>query len=161
MEMLSNGSRGDAVTALQRKLFAIGFNPGTIDGIFGPATDQAVRGYQEKKGLQVDGIAGPETFTSLGMMEAEKPAAVEAVRRPELTKDDVAPQAADVAPQAAPVEHKAPEPSVADGLRAAQRQAADETDAEAAAEMKAVENAPKGIRAKIAALREARRNRGR
>ncbi len=154
MEMLSNGSRGDAVTALQRKLFAMGFNPGTIDGIFGPNTDQAVRSYQEQKGLQVDGIAGPETFTSLGMMEAEKPAPVEAVRRPELTKDDVA-------PQAAPVEHEAPEPSAADGLRAAQRKAADETDAAAAAEKKAVEEAPKGFRAKIAALREARRNRDR
>ncbi len=160
MEMLSNGSRGDAVTALQRKLFAMGFNPGTIDGIFGSKTDQAVRDYQEKKGLQVDGIAGPETFTSLGMMEAEKPAAVEAVRRPELTKDDVAPQAAPVE-QAPPVEREAPEPSAADGLRAAQRKAADETDAAPAAEMKAVEEAPKGIRAKIAALREARRNRGR
>ena len=154
MEMLSNGSRGDAVTALQRKLFAMGFNPGTIDGIFGSNTDQAVRSYQEKKGLQVDGIAGPETFTSLGMMEAEQPAAVEAVRRPELTKDDVA-------PQAAPVEHEAPEPSAADGLRAAQRKAADEADAEAAAEMKTVEKAPKGFRAKIAALRGARRNRDR
>jgi len=154
MEMLSNGSRGDAVTALQRKLFAMGFNPGTIDGIFGPKTDQAVRSYQEKKGLQVDGIAGPETFTSLGMMDAEKPAAVEAVRRPELTKDDVA-------PQAPPVEREAPESSAADGLRAAQRQAADQSDAEAAAEKKAVEKAPKGIRAKIAALREARRDRDR
>ena len=159
MEMLSNGSRGDAVTALQRKLFAMGFNPGTIDGIFGSKTDQAVRDYQEKKGLQVDGIAGPETFTSLGMMEAEKSAPVEeapveAMRRPELTKDDVA-------PQAAPVEHEAPEPSVADGLRAAQRKAADETDAAAAAEMKAVEKAPKGFRAKIAGLRKARRNRDR
>ena len=69
MEMLSNGSSGDAVTALQRKLFAMGFDPGTIDGIFGPKTDQAVRSYQGQTGLQVDGIAGPETYTSLGMME--------------------------------------------------------------------------------------------
>jgi len=77
MEMLRSGSSGDAVLALQRKLWALGFDPGPTDGIFGPKTDDAVKRYQEDKGLQVDGIAGPETFTSLEMMEGEKAEATE------------------------------------------------------------------------------------
>ena len=37
------------------------------DGIFGPATERAVRAYQEKQGLTVDGIVGPETLKKLGV----------------------------------------------------------------------------------------------
>jgi peptidoglycan hydrolase-like protein with peptidoglycan-binding domain len=134
MEMLSNGSSGDAVTALQRKLFAFGFDPGTIDGIFGPKTDQAVRRYQEQKGLQVDGIAGPETFASLGMMSDEKPAAVETSAAPERP------------PMASA--------SAATGGIDAQRSTE-------AADDKPASPPSKGLRARMAARREARRNRGR
>jgi len=138
MEMLSNGSRGDDVTALQRKLFAMGFDPGTIDGIFGPKTDQAVRSYQGQTGLQVDGIAGPETYTSLGMMEGETPAAAEA----------------GAASQRPPM----PSASAATGGIDAQRSA---EQASEAAEDKAAGAPSKGLRARMAARREARRNRGR
>ena len=37
----------------------------TIDGIFGPATQTAVKNYQKKKGLLVDGIVGSATRYSL------------------------------------------------------------------------------------------------
>ncbi len=41
----------------------------TADGIFGAATDAALRQYQTDNGLSVDGIAGPDTFTAMGLHE--------------------------------------------------------------------------------------------
>ncbi len=69
MEMLRNGSSGDAVEALQKKLIGQGGNPGPVDGVFGPKTEEAVRRFQERSGLAADGIAGPNTFRALGMTE--------------------------------------------------------------------------------------------
>jgi peptidoglycan hydrolase-like protein with peptidoglycan-binding domain len=40
-------------------------NPGPIDGIFGPRTDEATRTFQTGHGLDVDGIIGPHTWTHL------------------------------------------------------------------------------------------------
>ena len=53
------GSRGTAVADLQRSLGV------TVDGIFGPQTDAAVRGFQLSQGLGVDGIVGPHTMGRL------------------------------------------------------------------------------------------------
>ncbi len=121
MEMLRSGSSGDAVTALQRKLWALGFDPGPIDGAFGPKTDDAVKRYQEEKGLQVDGIAGPETFTSLGMMEGEQVAATEVAQPVDVPDHDH--HQAD-----SPAETKAEDPASAapsgmDALRDAEKDA--------------------------------------
>ena len=54
-------SRGGGVSALQR---ALGVSP---DGVFGPQTQKALRGYQRSHGMTVDGIAGPQTRSRLGM----------------------------------------------------------------------------------------------
>ena len=72
--MLSNGSTGDAVKSLQENLETLGFNPGPIDGIFGPKTEAAVRGFQGSVKIQVDGIVGPETTGALkhAMVRAAK-----------------------------------------------------------------------------------------
>ena len=59
--MLKTGSKGDDVVALQQKLKAAGFDPGVIDGDFGPATAKALRSFQEKAGIAADGICGPQT----------------------------------------------------------------------------------------------------
>ena len=69
MEMLRSGSRGADVEALQKKLLAMGINPGDVDGVFGSKTDGAVRRFQERTDLEVDGIVGPKTFAALGMAE--------------------------------------------------------------------------------------------
>lgn len=67
MAMLKQGSKGEAVTALQKKLAAQGINPGPVDGVFGPKTEAAVKRYQERSGLTSDGIAGPKTLAALGL----------------------------------------------------------------------------------------------
>jgi peptidoglycan hydrolase-like protein with peptidoglycan-binding domain len=59
------GSRGPAVTDLQNKLKAAGFNPGASDGIFGPKTKAAVVAFQRAQGITVDGIVGPQTWGKL------------------------------------------------------------------------------------------------
>ena len=43
------------------KDFGPPYDPGPVDGIYGPATRRAVRQYQTDRGLGVDGIAGPIT----------------------------------------------------------------------------------------------------
>lgn len=59
--LLRIGSRGAAVLSLQRWLKERGFNPGALDGIFGPKTAGAVRAFQKAAGIKVDGIVGPQT----------------------------------------------------------------------------------------------------
>lgn len=65
METIKQGSRNkDAVLLLQTLLHEVGLL-GVVDGIFGPATDHAVKAFQALKGLVVDGIAGEKTWTCL------------------------------------------------------------------------------------------------
>lgn len=56
------GSRGDDVRWLQQVLRDRAGQQIAVDGIFGPATDQAVRNLQRFFGLTVDGIVGPNTW---------------------------------------------------------------------------------------------------
>lgn len=64
-DILKIGSRGSAVTDLQKKLTSKGFSTGGIDGIFGPATEKAVRAFQKSRGLYSDGIVGSATRKAL------------------------------------------------------------------------------------------------
>ncbi len=66
--VLQKGSKGEQVKALQRMLYAMGYQLGTknpVDGDFGAKTDAAVRAYQKDAGLTVDGIVGEKTWSSL------------------------------------------------------------------------------------------------
>ena len=64
---LEKGSKGDNVKALQTLLIGYGFDCGKYgaDGDFGLATDEAVKAYQKKNGLDVDGIVGKNTWNKL------------------------------------------------------------------------------------------------
>ncbi len=67
LRLRSPFQRGTDVKILQVLLkLADQFEPGPVDGIFGPRTDQAVRQFQSYYGLAVDGIVGPDTFWTLG-----------------------------------------------------------------------------------------------
>lgn len=61
------GSRGDEVRQIQTKLKSLGFFTGTIDGIYGTKTKNAVISFQRSCGLTADGIAGPKTLLYLGL----------------------------------------------------------------------------------------------
>lgn len=72
---LRQGSRGSAVTDLQSKLTALGFNPGPIDGIFGGGTASAVRAFQASRGLSADGVVNSSTWAALNTSQGTKPPA--------------------------------------------------------------------------------------
>jgi N-acetylmuramoyl-L-alanine amidase len=57
--------RGDDVTELQRRLNALGFDAGKIDGIHGDHTARALTEFQRNVGMTTDGICGPETIAAL------------------------------------------------------------------------------------------------
>jgi len=65
--LLRLNSSGPDVSALQQALSAAGFNPGAIDGSFGPGTQAAVLAFQRSKGLAADGVVGPSTAAALGL----------------------------------------------------------------------------------------------
>jgi len=181
MDTVRQGSRGDAVTALQKKLLSQGINPGTIDGVFGPKTEAAVKRYQEQKGLQADGIAGPKTFTALGLMGTETPEVTEVAQQPEPSGP------VREARTREPDEHrvqKAAQVEVAgkattenrtdavQAIRDAEKQAEARTEAATAASgAEAMKEAlrgakmeaekPKGFKARIAAMRKAKKERDR
>lgn len=66
-DSLRRGSEGDQVITLQKKLTNWGYYTGSVDGIFGSETEEAVRYFQRKNGLAVDGVVGPDTARALGM----------------------------------------------------------------------------------------------
>ena len=61
------GSRGEEVKAIQTKLKRWGYYTGSIDGIYGSKTLEAVKYFQRKNNLTVDGIAGPATLKAMGI----------------------------------------------------------------------------------------------
>lgn len=63
----SLGSRGQEVRQIQRKLQNLGFYSGSVDGVYGTATQKAVRNFQKSCGITADGIAGPKTLLYLGL----------------------------------------------------------------------------------------------
>jgi len=67
--------RGDDVAEVQRRLGALGFDSGRVDGIFGDLTAAAVAEFQRNAGLPVDGIAGSATVRELLRMQAHQEAA--------------------------------------------------------------------------------------
>ena len=68
VEVLSRyGSRGDEVKQIQTKLKNWGYYNGSVDGIYGSKTVEAVKYFQRKNGLTADGIAGTKTLSAMGI----------------------------------------------------------------------------------------------
>ena len=63
--LLRRGSLSNYVLIAQDDLNTLGYRTGGLDGIFGSATQTAVRNYQARVGLAVDGIVGCNTWRSL------------------------------------------------------------------------------------------------
>ncbi|AIS52606.1 putative peptidoglycan-binding domain-containing protein [Thermoanaerobacter kivui] len=66
--LLYEGTVGYDVLQLQMILQSLGYDPGPIEGIFGPRTKNAVMRFQRDNGLKVDGIVGPETMRVINML---------------------------------------------------------------------------------------------
>jgi peptidoglycan hydrolase-like protein with peptidoglycan-binding domain len=62
--LVRRGETEHPVRTLQYLLRAHGQNI-AVDGIFGPATEAAVKAFQAARGLAVDGIVGPHTWSAL------------------------------------------------------------------------------------------------
>jgi hypothetical protein len=57
----SAASKKGDIRALQRKVGV------AADGVFGPATERALKRWQKQHGLVADGIAGPQTRSAMGL----------------------------------------------------------------------------------------------
>jgi peptidoglycan hydrolase-like protein with peptidoglycan-binding domain len=74
---LASGTAGDDVTRLQQRLHDLGYDPGPIDGQFGPATQMAVWAFQKLvqglSGKDVTGKVTPETWHAIEQPETIRP----------------------------------------------------------------------------------------
>nr|WP_281269652.1 D-Ala-D-Ala carboxypeptidase family metallohydrolase [Phytoactinopolyspora halophila] len=72
---MRNGDSGSDVRELQIRVAGWAADSArqtyvSVDGVFGPETEAAVRRFQSAYGLTVDGIAGPETHGQLNWLES-------------------------------------------------------------------------------------------
>jgi N-acetylmuramoyl-L-alanine amidase len=70
---LRQGSRGSYVVYLQRRLTALRYDVGPIDGVFGYSTFHGVVAFQKVNGLVRDGIVGPRTWAALSAPLTPRP----------------------------------------------------------------------------------------
>jgi len=63
--LLAQGS--EPVRQAQQALKDKGFDPGPVDGLYGPQTRGAVLNYQKKNNIEANGRLGGETYESLGV----------------------------------------------------------------------------------------------
>jgi len=62
---LSSGAIGSQVKAAQWLLNEHGYGVIAVDGVFGAATERAVKSFQSARGLSADGVIGARTWTAL------------------------------------------------------------------------------------------------
>jgi peptidoglycan hydrolase-like protein with peptidoglycan-binding domain len=73
--LMEPGARGVPVEQLQLQLKNNGYDPGPVDGQYGPAVQAAVRAFQRVNDLDGDGLVGPLTLAAF-----EHPKKVEPMR---------------------------------------------------------------------------------
>ena len=76
--VVQNGNQGHPIRALQFLLRAHGHNL-AVDGMFGPATEAALKAFQTGKGMTADGIVTPQTWSAL-IIQVKKGSYGDAVR---------------------------------------------------------------------------------
>ena len=65
---LSRGSKGDAVKQVQQALVNQGLSvAGGVDGVFGPGTENALKTFQQRQGLNSTGVVDDATALALGL----------------------------------------------------------------------------------------------
>lgn len=62
---LREGARSEQVADVQTRLRSLGFEVTDEQGVFGAGTRQAVRTFQQRRGILVDGVVGPHTWSEL------------------------------------------------------------------------------------------------
>ncbi len=76
---VKNGSEGADAKNVQKRLKELGYYRGTVDGLFGRASVNALKNFQERNGLEADGIGGMDTykvlFSSLAIAYNQEPTA--------------------------------------------------------------------------------------
>ena len=67
MRIYRLGDQGPEIKDIQRRLSDLGAIVDAVEvhGLFGPSTDEAVRGFQERRNLRVDGAVGSDTWGQL------------------------------------------------------------------------------------------------
>lgn len=69
------GQRGEEVRQVQQKLKQWGYYSGSVDGVFGQSTYNAIIRFQKKNGLTADGVAGQATLAAMGISQTRAAAA--------------------------------------------------------------------------------------
>ncbi|MBC7334139.1 MAG: peptidoglycan-binding protein [Actinobacteria bacterium] len=66
-EVIKKGFSGEKVVDIQRRLKLLGYSLGDrdVDGVFGPETENAVKKFQQDRGLVVSGVVDWETWQEL------------------------------------------------------------------------------------------------
>ena len=72
------GDTGSAVKKVQKRLKALGYYTGSIDGDYGNGTKNAVKSFQKRNGLTADGKVGAKTLAKLNSSSAKKATASDA-----------------------------------------------------------------------------------
>ena len=62
---VEKGAKGNLTWILQAALYLEGFNPGSLDSIFGKSAESALYKFQKDKKITADKKAGKATFTEL------------------------------------------------------------------------------------------------
>ncbi len=62
--------RGDEVAELQVRLSQLGFDPGRVDGVFGPVLDRALSEFQRNCGIETNGTLTQRTLIELRRFSA-------------------------------------------------------------------------------------------
>lgn len=68
---MGRGDEGIDVAVLQQKLKKLNYYQGSIDGIYGGRTIEAVKKFQTDNGLQSDGVFGKTSFAVIPDLKAE------------------------------------------------------------------------------------------